>query len=73
MGIWSVFLRQDADNILYGLANIGGVGDFWEVKILWKELDSVCVPSECSGWDVELVTAVVVRRRSNVPTVYTVG
>ena len=69
MGKGSVFFGQYADNILCCLAKIGGVGDFWEVKGLWEELDSVCVPSGRSVWDVASVTAVVVGRRANVPTV----
>ena len=69
MGRGSVFFGQDADNILCGLAKIGGVGDFWEVKILWEELDSVCVHSGCSGWDVAVVTAVVIGGGANIPTV----
>ena len=64
-----MFSGQDDDNILYCLANIGGVGDFWGVKVLWGELDSVCVPSGCSGWDVSVVTAVVIGGGANVPTV----
>ena len=39
-----IFL-QNADDILCNLAKIGGVSDFWGVKRLWEELDSVCVPS----------------------------
>ena len=73
MVIGSVFFGQDADNILCGLAKIGGVGDFWEVKRLWEELDSVCVPSARSGWDIAVVTVVVVGGGSNVPTVDSVG
>ena len=69
MGRGSVFFGQGADNILCGLAKIGGVGDFGEVNRLWEELDSVCVPSGRSGWDVAVVTAVVVGGGSNVPTV----
>ena len=64
-----MFFGQDADNILCCLAEIGGVGDFWEVKVLWDKLDSVCVPSGRSGWDVVLVTAVVIGGGANVPTV----
>ena len=62
-------LGQDADDILCGLAKIGGVSDFWEVKRLWEELDSVCVPSGRSGWDRALVKSAVVGGGSNVPTV----
>ena len=72
MGRGSVFFGQDADNILCGLAKIGGVGDFWGFKRLWEELDSVCVPSGCSGWYVSVVTVVVVGGGSNVPTVNSV-
>ena len=51
VGRGSVFFGQDVDNILCRLAKIGGVGDFWGVKILWEELDSVFVPSGRRGWD----------------------
>ena len=40
-----MFFEQDDDDILCGLAKIGGVSNFWEVQRLWEELDSVCVPS----------------------------
>ena len=73
VGRGSLLFGQDADNILCSLAKIGGVGDFWEVKRLWEELDSACVPSGCSGRDVAFVTALVVGGGSNVPTVYIVG
>ena len=43
---------QDADDILCGLAKIVGVSDFWEFKRLWEELDSLCMPSGRSGWDI---------------------
>ena len=66
----SVFAGQDADNILCCLAKVGGVGDFLEVKVLWEELDIVCMPSRRSGWDVAVVTAVVIRGGVNVPTVH---
>ena len=52
MGIGSVFFGQDSDDILCGLAKIGGVSDLWEVQRLWEELESVCVPSGRSGWDI---------------------
>ena len=64
-----MFFGQDADNILYGLAKIGEVGDFWGIKRFWKELNSVCVTSGRSGWDLAVVTAVVVGGGSNLPTV----
>ena len=73
MGRGSVFWGQDADAILCGFAKIGGVGDFWEVKRLQEELESVCVPSGRSGWDVAVVTSVVVGGGSNVPTINSVG
>ena len=73
MGRGSVFFVQDANDILCGLAKIGGVSDFWEVKRLWEEIDSVCVPSGRSGWDISVVTALVVGGGSNVPTVDSVG
>ena len=49
MGREYVFFGQDSDNILCCLARIGGVGDFWEVQVLWEELDNVCVPSGYIG------------------------
>ena len=64
---------SDPDNILWYLANIGGVGDFWEVKRLWEELESFCVPSGRSGWYVAVIKSVVVGGGSNVPTVDNVG
>ena len=73
MGRGGVFFGQDADDILCGLSKIGGVSDFWEVQKLWEELDSVYVPSGRSGWDIEVVTAVVVGGGSNVPTFNIVG
>ena len=73
MGRGSVFLGQDADNFLCGLAKIARVGDFWEVKRLWEELDSICVPSGRSGRGVVVVTVVVVGEGSNVPTVDSMG
>ena len=69
----SVFSGQDADGILCGLAKIGGVSDFWGVRRIWEELVSVCVPSGCSGWDISVVTLVVLGGESNVPTVDSVG
>ena len=69
MGRGSVFFGQDSDDILYGLAKIGEVGDFWGVKGLWEELSSVCLSSGLSGWNVAVVTAVVVGGGSNAPTV----
>ena len=63
-----MFFGQDADNILCCLTKIGGVGDFWEVKVLWEEIDSVFVTSGCSGWDVEVLTVVVIGGGENVPT-----
>ena len=68
-----MFFGQDADDILCGLAKIGGASDFWEVQISWEELGGVCVPSGRSGWDIAVVTAVVVGGGSNLPTVYGVG
>ena len=65
----SLFIGQDYDNILCFLAKVGGVGDFGEVKVLWEELDCVCVPSRCSGWDVEVVTMVMVGVGDNITTV----
>ena len=64
-----MFFGQDADDILCGLAKIGGVSDFWEVQRLWEKLESVCVPIGRSGWDIEVVTSVVVGGGSNAPTV----
>ena len=49
--------------------NVGGVGDFGEVKVLWGELDCVCVPHGCSGGNVAVVIAEMVEGGSNVPTV----
>ena len=69
MGRGSVFFGQDADNILCCLAKIGGVSDCWEVRLLCQELDSVCVPSVHSGWDVAVVIALVIGGGYNVPTV----
>ena len=68
-----MFFGQDADNILCGLAKIDGVSDFWEVQRLWEELDIVCAPIGRSGWDITVVTVVVVGGGSNVPTVDSVG
>ena len=64
-----MFFGQDADKILCGLAMIGGVGEFREVKGLREEIDSVCVPSGRSGWDIAVVTSAVVGGGSNVPTI----
>ena len=64
-----MFLGKNADNVLCCLAKVGGVGDFQEVKVLHEELDCVCVSSGRSGWDLAVVTLVVIGRRSNVPTV----
>ena len=64
-----MFIGQDADNVLCCLAKVGAVGDFGEVKVLWEELDCVCVPSGCIGGNVEVVTAVMVEGRANIPTV----
>ena len=69
----SVFFGQDSDDILCGLAKIGGVSDLWEVQRLWEELESVCVPSGRSGWDIAVVTSVVVGGGPTVPTVDSVG
>ena len=63
-----MFFGQDADDILCGLAKIGGASEFWEVHRLWEEINSVCVPSGHSGWDISVVTSVVVGGGSNVPT-----
>ena len=68
-----MFFGQDDDDILCGLAKIGGVSDFWKVQRLWEELDSVFVPSGRIGWDIAVVTWVVVVGESNVPTVDGVG
>ena len=73
MGRGSVFFGQDADDILCGLAKIGGVSDFWEVKGLWEELENVCVLIGRSQWYIAVVTVVVVGGRSNVPIVVSVG
>ena len=73
MGRGSVFFGQDADDILCGLAKIDRVSDFREVQRLWEELDGVCVTSGHSGWDITVVTVLVVGRGSNVPTVDIVG
>ena len=67
-----MFWGQDVDDILCGLAKIGGVSDFWGVQRLWEELGSVWVPSGRSGWDIALVTSVVVGGGSNVTTVNSV-
>ena len=64
-----MFSGQDADNILCCLAKVGRVGDFWEVKVLWKELDSICMSSGRSGWDVAVLTVVVIGGGANVPTI----
>ena len=64
-----MFIGQDADNVLFCLAKVGGVGDFGGVKVLWEELDCVCVSGICSGGDVAVVTAVMVEGGANVPTV----
>ena len=69
MVIGSVFFGQYADDNLCCLAKISGVGDFWGVKVLWEEIDSVCVPSGRSGWDLAVVTLVVIGGGANVPTV----
>ena len=68
-----MFWGQDVDDILCGLAKIGGVSDFWEVKIIWEELDSVCVPSGHSVGDIAVIKVVVVGGGSNVPTADSVG
>ena len=73
MGRGSVFFGQDADDILCELAKIGGISDFWEVNILWEELNSVCVSNGRSGWEISVVTAVVVGGGSNILTVESVG
>ena len=64
-----VFIGQDADNVLCCLAKVGVVGDFGEVKVLWEELDCVCVHIVCSGGNVSVVTEVMVERGANIPTV----
>ena len=68
----SVFIGQDADNVFCGLEEVGGVGDFGEVKLLWEELECVCVPSGCSGGNVAVVTVVMFERGTNIPTVNSV-
>ena len=65
----SVFIGQDAETVLFCLAKVGGVGDFWEVKVLWEKINSVCIPSGCTGWYIAVVTAVVIEGGANVPTV----
>ena len=64
-----MFIGQDADHVLCWLAKVGGVGDFGEVKVLWEELDCVCVPSGRSGGNVAVVTVVMVEGGDNIPTV----
>ena len=64
-----MFIGQDADNVLCCFAKLGGVGDFWGFKVLWEELDCVCVPDGYSGGDVAVVTSVMVEVGANVPTV----
>ena len=64
-----MLIGQDADNILCCLVKVGGVGEFGEVKVLWGELNFFCVPIRRSDWDVEVVTAVMVVGRTNIPTV----
>ena len=68
-----MFFGQDADDILCGLAKIGGVSDFWGVQRLWEELNSFCVPGGHSGWDIAVVKVVLVGGGSNVPTIDGVG
>ena len=69
MQIVSVFIGQDADNVLFYLAKVGGVGDFGEVKLLWEALECVCVSGGCSGGDVAVVTALMFEGGANIPTV----
>ena len=69
MQIGSVFIGKDANNVLCCLAKVGGVGDFGEVKVLWEELDCVCVPLGCRGGNVAVVTVVIVEEGSNVTNV----
>ena len=64
-----VFIRKDADNVLCCLAKVGGVGDFGEVKVLWEELDRVCVPGGFSGGNISVITTVMVEGGANVPDV----
>ena len=64
-----MFIGQYSDNILCCLANVDGVGDFREVKVLLEELNCVCVPIRRSDWDVAVVTAVMVGVGANIPTV----
>ena len=64
-----MFIGQDADIILCCLAKVGGFSDFGEIKVFWEELDWVCMSSRCSGWDVAVVTAVMVEGGANIPTV----
>ena len=68
-----MFFGQDADNVLCGVAKIGGVSDFWGAKRLWEEPEFFCVPSGRSAWDIAVVIAEVVGGGSNVPTVKSVG
>ena len=48
---------------------VGGVGDLGEIKVLWEELDCVCVPGGCNGRNVAVVTTLMVEGGANVPTV----
>ena len=55
--------------VLCCLVKVGGVSDFGEVKVLWEELNCVCVYGGCSGGDVAVVTAVIVEEGEILPTV----
>ena len=50
-------------------AKVSGVSDFGGVKVIWEELNCVCVPGGCSGCNVVVVTVVMVEGGSNVPTI----
>ena len=69
MRISGVFIGQDADNVLCCLTKVCGVGDFGEVKVLWEELNCVCVTFGCSGGNISVVTTVMVEGGANITTV----
>ena len=64
-----VFIGQYAVNVLCCLVKVGRVGDFGEVKVLWEELDRVCVPGGFSGGNISVITTVMVEGEANVPDV----
>ena len=66
---YSVFIRQDVDDVLCFLEKVGRVGNLGEVEALWEELNHVCMPGGCSGGNVAVATTVMVEGGANVPTV----